>query len=296
MNDERGSLFQSVDHGGGARDASPFPRCVHGPDKPGAGGLPVKFGHGLNPTPFGIAPWGVVGFGTDDGPDACDALSSFVRRGGSQWSTETCVWWAIAGALWGTLGLHGLPPLWISVLAGYWLTRRRTARGGAIADLGCRPTDAAEVVREAGVVPVDAWPFTVANVDAEPDFGALIAAPDHEWFALRRVVAEGDARNRNIRRALSAPGCEARFVLHGQALDAEAQRWTPERGPYARNGRPVVGRHMELCASYGPDGLDHVSSWGMADRRDAWEQVASGDTSDVWIVEMNADLARAVAR
>jgi hypothetical protein len=184
--------------------------------------------------------------------------------------------------------------VWISVLAGYWLTRRRTAAGGVVLDLGCRPTDAAEVVREPGVIPAEAWPFVSSKVNAEPDFGALIIAPDRAWFSLRRIVTGGEARNRDIRLALSAPGTSARFILHGQALDMEAQRWTPDRGPYSRDGRPIVGRHIELCPSYGPDGLDHVSSWGMADRRDTWGQVASDDTSDVWAVEINVTLALAM--
>lgn len=245
-------------------------------------------GYGLLPTPRDVIPWGEFGAAADVSvPDECLRLSEFVRRGGNQSITSSCVWWAIAGAIFATMGMRGWSPFWPSVLAGYWATRRSSAYGGDIADTGCRTVTAADVVRAMGLVPDASWPFVVSRVDDEPDFGALILAPDHEWFALRRITALGGDRSQAVRVALSAPGAEARYIVRGQALDHEAQLWTPDRGPYSRGGRPIVGRHAELLAGYTREGVVAVSSWGRDDRIDSWDQLESDDTTDVWAVEFD---------
>lgn len=234
---------------------------------------------GLVPTPAGVAPWGTFGASTD-GPAACDRLSPLALRGLRQ-RGESCVWHAVAGALWVTCQVVGLPPVLLDPYVGYYATRKRSVRGGAIHDTGCRPTDAAMVLRELGLAPWDRVAPT--DVNAEPAWDRLCLATHSDWFRMSRIVATGEARSLAIRRALSAPGREARPVLVGQAIDDVYTQWRPGMAPWRRTG-DIVGRHMELAASYDQRGVYLVGSWGDDfDRLVSWEQLEGGDATDLWI-------------
>ncbi len=250
---------------------------------------------GLIPSSPSLAPWGVCG-AVDDSPDECLALSSLVRRGGNQGPSQTCVWWGLAGAVYGTLQLLGLGALWPSVRAGYYLTQMRTHAGDRkrLVDIGCRPTDAVGVLREVGIVQDSAWPWQAIGVLDEPDLGALITAPDRDWIKAVRLDAYGDSLRRQMKHPLSRPGRDARLVVQGMAVDRAALTWNSQTmGPYVRTG-PVAGYHMELIPYYLPEGVGKVSSWGLPDRVDTWEQATGSDVTETWIVDIDEARARAM--
>jgi len=238
---------------------------------------------GLTPTPPGVHPWGVFGGTTTDGTDADKGLDDLVKRGGNQNPTNTCVWWAIVQALYVRLGAMGLPQKWASILAGYYATRMRSHNGDKtkIHDLvGCRPPDAAMVVREVGLVPDAMWPFVPSQVDAEPPWDVIVAGDD-DWFCLRRIIVPDGDRGKAVRHIihdLRTP------VLIGQEVNQEYIDWEPGDMPWTLPlGGPVKGRHMELIATYNRVGPKTVSSWGdWYDRQMAWKQVESDSVSDLW--------------
>lgn len=258
----------------------------------------TNLGFGHIEVPAGNAPWGTYGASGTNLPDMDLHLSPYVKRGGSQGSTQTCVHWGWAGGIWATLGLFGLPQVWPSVRSGYWLTLMKTHRGdkSKLADLGCRPDHAAEMYNEAGFVPESSWPWSVypGEVLDEPTFGGLIKAPRNAWVRPRRIVESNpEELIRAIKSAFCAPGTAARFLLSGQALDRAAQTWTPDMGPYTRRG-PIAGRHLELSFGFVPEGPVKVSSWSKPDRVDSWEQACSADATDWWVVDLDEALLRAM--
>jgi len=248
--------------------------------------------NGLVPTPRGEAPYGVATYRASDVPTECSELSGFVRRGGDQSITETCVAWAYMGAIWTLLGILGLPRVWGSVLALYYLTLARTHEGdkSKIVDLGCRMPDAAAVLREAGFA-IDAdWPFRVSKVCQEPPWKALAQGLRNDWLRPRRVIAYGGELEAIIKATLSAPGRAARPVIRGIRVDQPYLDWMPGDAPWKLNEDDVKGRHAELCATYGVDWLGKVSSWcDPFDRHESWRNVREDHDSETWIVDCDVE-------
>ena len=65
-------------------------------------------------------------------------LMKYGRFDLDQRSSQSCVWYSMAQRLWCDMQVHGgRAPILLSPMAGYWATRRKTAGGGPIFDLGC---------------------------------------------------------------------------------------------------------------------------------------------------------------
>lgn len=245
-----------------------------------------KVGLGLIPTPPDIRPFGVFGGATEDGPDADLHLDKLIRRGGNQNPTNTCVWWAIAQALWIILGYEGLPKRWLSILGGYYYTRMRTHQDrDKVVDVGCRPTDAAMVVRELGLIPEHLWPFISIMVDDEPTYDVSVTA-DPDWFFLKRIIVPEGDRGKAIRHIIHDLH---RPVLIGQQVTSDYVSWHPGCPPWTFSlGGDAVGRHMEAIATYNRLGPLTISSWGnLYERQMAWKQVESDTVSDLWYAEVD---------
>lgn len=251
---------------------------------------PDAVGFGLVPTPIEVHPHGVFG-GASDGPDADDHLDNCVLRGGNQNPTNTCVWWAIRGALYTTLCVEHIPPRLLSVLGGYWATRMRTHQGdrSKIVDFGCRPPDAAQVLNEVGWIPEHHWPFIPAMVDDEPKWKPLVKAKK-KWFYLRRIIVPHGQRGKAIRHVVHNLH---RPVLIGQEVDQSYIDWRPGDPPWRMPDVIPKGRHMEMIATYDTAGADAVSSWGdMFDRKIAWSHIETDHVSDLWYPQINVRIAR----
>ena len=235
---------------------------------------------GLVPTPMNVAPWGVVGVSRSDGPASFMDMSPLARRGGDQQWTQSCVGWGIAGAIHVLCKHRGLD-FFPSPLGVYYPARKRTARGGGIVDVGCRPDDACQVVRELGLIPEARWPFDASKVDDEPPWDALDSALDWTQFRMRRIASAGEQRCQDVRRTLAAwtP------IVRGTVVDERYLQWKLEDGPWSRTGA-AEGRHMELVIGYQPEGPVAVSSWGDGDRIESWEHLMSDDVSDLWAAEL----------
>lgn len=247
--------------------------------------------NGLKPTPRGEAPYGVATYQAGDVPQECSELSGFARRGGDQLSTETCVAWSYAGAIWMLLGILGLPRVWASVLGMYYLTLAKTHDGdkSKIVDLGCRMPDAAAVLREAGFALDADWPFRVSKVCVEPPWKALTEGLRNDWLRPRRVLAYGAELEAIIKASLSAPGKAARPVIRGIRVDQPYLDWMPGDAPWELNST-AKGRHAELCATYDVESLGKVSSWGDTfERHESWRNVREDYDSETWIVDVDVE-------
>jgi len=247
----------------------------------------VKFG--LTPTPAAYAPWGVIGAISDNTPEADLHLQAYTKIGGNQNPTNSCVWWANAGAIHNVLRREGIASFWCSVLGGYYVTRLRSASGDRdrIVDFGCRPPDAAMVLLELGLIPDAKWPFIASQVDKEPDYGALVSSlPD--WIRLKRIIAPEGRYGAAIRHTIHNLD---RPVLIGQEVNQPYVDWEPGDDPWSFTP-PMEGRHMELVDSYNAKGPLTVSSWGDTFRRQlAWKQVESESVSELWYPEIDRDKA-----
>jgi len=248
--------------------------------------------NGLVPTPRGVAPYGVATYRAGSVPTECTELTNFVRRGGDQSITETCVAWAYAGAIWTLLGILGLPRVWASVLGMYYLTLAKTHDGdkSKIVDLGCRMPDMAAMLREAGFA-IDAdWPFRVSKVCVEPPWDVLTKGLRNDWLRPRRVLAYGGELEAIIKATLSAPGRAARPVIRGIRVDQPYLDWMPGDPPWTLDEDGAKGRHAELCATYDAESLGKVSSWNDTyDRRESWRNVREDHDSETWIVDVDVE-------
>jgi hypothetical protein len=244
-----------------------------------------NFGLSKGGTPKGVHPWGTYRPGGTVTDLENTALVGLVKPGVDQGNTNTCVWQAIAQAVWVSLGRMGLSPVWLSTLCGYLLTRRHTARGGAIRDGGCLPSDAAEVLRETGFVMDTDWPFREDLVDEEPPFDCLIRAPDQDWIRLERIDADGDDLIAAIKSAIAS----GTVVIRAMAVDRLAMSWSTTE-PYTRC-LSIEGYHMEAYVGWTRDGFVTPSSWGLPNRVDSWRQVASEDVTEAWRVVIYRDKA-----
>lgn len=247
--------------------------------------------NGFIHTPRGAAPYGVSVGGAADSPAECDNLSGWVRRGGNQQWTETCLAWAYAGAIWATLGLLGLPRNWPSVLRLYYLARLKKVGGdkSLLWDGGSSMLASAEVLRETGWVPEALWQFDPAKVDKEPPWGAIVEGLREDWIAPQRILAYGTELEREIKARLSAPGRDARYIIRGIPVDQQYLDWQPGDPPWVYSGNKL-GRHAELSAHYGVDWLGKVSSWGdLFDRKESWENVRNEYDAETWVVDVNPE-------
>jgi hypothetical protein len=245
-----------------------------------------QYGFGLIPTEPEVHPFGLFGGATTDGPDADRHLETFIRRGGNQNPTSTCVWWAIAQALWIILGYEKLPKQWISILAGYYYTRMRTHKDrNKIVDFGCRPPDAAMLLRELGIVPEHFWPFIAVMVDDEPTYDVAVCS-DPDWFFLKRIIVPEGERGKAIRHIIHDLH---RPVLIGQEVTSDYLSWRPGHPPWTfALGGKAEGRHMECIATYNRLGPLTISSWGdMFERQMAWKTVENDHVSDLWYAEID---------
>jgi hypothetical protein len=237
---------------------------------------------GLIPTPAHVAPWGVFGTSSRiDGPVEYTGMLNMARRGGDQATTQSCVGWGIAGGIHVAAKLIGVD-IFPSPLGIYWSARKKTAGGGDISDLGCRPDDAGFVVQHQGIMDEKDWPFDVSQVNVEPWWDAITSCLDWKKFRLERIVSFGEDRCMEVRRALAAN----KPVVRGTAVDERYETWTLQDGPWTRTG-PAVGRHMELLIAHYQEGPRAVSSWGDGDRIESWEHLQHPDVTDLWVVEVS---------
>lgn len=247
---------------------------------------------GLTPAPRGEAPYGVAVYRAGAfTPDKSVQLGKYVRRGGDQSITESCVAWAYAGAIWTLLGFLGLPPVWASVLHLYYLTRLLTAGGrkNLVWDGGCRMADAAEVLRGTGFAPDKVWPFRTIKVDAEPPWDVLVKGLKNNWIQPKRILATGAELESIIKRHLSATGGMARPVIRGIRVDQQYLDWLPGDPAWKLRGA-VKGRHAELCATYDSEGLGKVASWGdIFDRKESWAQVRDDMDAETWVIDIDLE-------
>lgn len=239
--------------------------------------------------PHDLAPWGTSCTGAAfHSPDSAAPFERHVRRGGNQLTTESCVAWSYAGAVWALLGYLGIPQEWMSVLDLYYRARAITAGGDRtrIWDGGCRPDDAARAARF-GWCPDRFYQFFPSMKDEEPPWDVLVVVSQKDWLQPRRIVATGNDRSNSIRAALGAPYPHARPVLRGQSVDQPYLDWVPGTRPWVLSSR-IKGNHMEAALSYTPQGLAHVSSWGDSfDRVVSWDQVEAEETASDWIVDID---------
>jgi len=228
-----------------------------------------------------------------DGPLSCATLDPFVRRGGNQMHTNSCVHWGFAGAVWALCGVLGVRRMWPSVMGGYYSARARAQGGkGPFTDRGCTVPDSAAVYQELGWIPDDLWPFAPRVINYRPPLDALLRCRSRAWLRPFRVIATGIYRAKAIRRALSAQ--RPLPVLRATRVDDMYLAWRPGDLPWVFQG-PLVGMHLELVPSYDETGIMRVSSWGDHDRIESWESIERDPHAETWIVDADVDALRQFA-
>lgn len=241
-----------------------------------------KFGTGLLPDPRGYLGDGKVkSIGTGDGPESFFGLGRYQRYDLNQSASNSCVWFYLKQALWTLTGVHALPRILLSELAGYWCTRKRQANGGMIGDLGCRPSVATLVLQQQGFCLQEHWPFRLRAIDKEPPFQAFIEMSKRKWFYDRRVGETGQDRCRAIRHL----GPKYIPLGIGLTIDEPFVNWKPGDGAWRRKARPV-GRHMVTYHAHEPAGVWIVGSYGKENGKNntvlvSWDVIASDETYPV---------------
>lgn len=239
------------------------------------------FGTGLQDDPDGYVGDGAVGATAVDGPDSFFGLKAYQRYDLNQSNTNSCVWQYLRQALWTLTGVHKLPRIDLSALAGYWSTRRKQTSGGAIFDLGCKPSVASQIIQTQGFCLDEHWPFVVSNVDEEPPFQAFIEMTKRKWFFDRRVLYTDE----NLCRTIRYLGSQFVPLGIGLTLDDTFARWQPGDGPWKRTGR-AVGRHMVTYHGHEPAGCWIVGSYGINNAKGntvlvSWDTIRSAETYPV---------------
>jgi len=240
------------------------------------------FGTGLIADPADYAGDGEIGVGsTEDGPESFFDLAPYQRYDLNQSNTNSCVWFYLAQALWTLTGVLGLKQLLLSPLAGYYPTRKRKAGGGPIADLGCDPMMATNVLQEVGWCPWDEWEFRPSRVDKEPPFQAFIEMTKRKWFYDERILQDDEARCRAIRKY----GAMYNPMGIGLTLDGMFEHWKPAMGPWKRTGS-AVGRHMVTYHGHEKAGVWVVGSYGFENAKGntvlvSWDTIRSYETYPV---------------
>ena len=171
--------------------------------------------------------------------------------------TNSCVWQAMLQQHWIAQGVQGTSPRKkLSVLYGYWNTRKRT--GFEKADRGCLPREAWKAAAAMGFPEEKMWPFDPGNVNAKPDFDAIAAAIDQRWVKGYYNIYGMQGRKLEVMQAIS----QGHPVVLGTVIDSAFDKF--RGGVHDTLGIPTgfIGRHMMCAVAYDEEGLWVVNSWG----------------------------------
>ena len=173
----------------------------------------------------------------------------------NQGGTSTCVWQAIAQAVWVYLSARGKQASWLSVMFGYWNTLK--LQGHGMSDDGCVPRVALQVLTDAGFCSESEWPFDESKVLAQPPPDAYTAAYDQRVITkFHRLFSQGEQLKLDIKTAIN----QKRPVIYGSPVDQAYESYT--HGIIQVPKSPFLGSHMRCLVGYTKDFAIESNSWG----------------------------------
>lgn len=221
-------------------------------------------------------------------------LLQYIDRINDQGGTNSCVWQAIQQQHYIAQGVNGVSSRkYLSVLYGYWQTRKR---GGTEAfDLGCMPRLAWQAAATMGFCVEKLWPFNMAGVNRPPSFDATAGAIDQKWIEGYYNIWGLSGRAEEVRAAIS----QGHPVIFGTIVDDAFKAYRGIKNPQPlKPPTGFSGRHMMCAPAYDQHGLWVVNSWnkswGAPDPsgfhpggffRMSWEWVNWHQATDWWAVK-----------
>lgn len=221
-------------------------------------------------------------------------LTDHFRYDLDQWPNNTCVWFALANAVWAAQSLAGIPKedrILISPPFGYYYTLRRMhGQQAKLVDKGVKPSQAVAVLNELGACEWKDWPHDPTKPEkclTEPLGNYAIRATDNDgdWIKLVRLDGWGDERITQFKQSYSMP--IPRPVFAGLSLD-EAYTDLTDGIWWGRTGE-LIGRHMVTFNGYDEAGPYPVTSWGPdwamgGIGHMSWDALISAETTDLYSV------------
>ncbi len=211
-------------------------------------------------------------------------LLKFGRFDLHQKTSQSCVLYSAAQRLWIDMQVHGgRSPILASPMAWYWSTRRKTSGGGPVMDLGCRPGDFMDVLKEVGWAPWKAWEgvdaqgrenvetWSLALVNKQPDLDIFQKMADRKWVRDIRIGSEGNARVLDMQVLIAR---EKKAIGAGLVIDETYETWKASDGPWRRT-RPAVGRHMVTPVAFEAGLFYCIGSYGAGNAEGNVVQVAA---------------------
>lgn len=214
--------------------------------------------------------------------------------------TNSCVWQAMQQQHWIAQGVQGTTPRRkLSVLFGYWMTRKRT--GTEKNDMGCLPSQAWKAAKAMGFPAEKMWPFDPGHVNAKPDFDAIAGAIDQKWLKGYYNIYGMQGRKLEVMQAIS----QGHPVILGTIIDGAFDKYRSSSTTDVI-GVPTgfIGRHMMCAVAYDETGLWVVNSWdedwGCPDPtgkfnggffRMSWEWLSWFQVTDLWAVTYAKEFA-----
>lgn len=208
-------------------------------------------------------------------PEEHDGIQRWCPPVGDQGSTNACVAFAFAAAIYARAGVEGRPQVLASRMALWYFAR---ARGGTVhANAGVAPTDMFLAASEIGVPPEWVWSLT-RPFDKAPDQEAMRIAADQHEVECGRVLGEGTERKRDIQVAVCA-----RYPL--PITIASDEGYAFQRTGVWKPGGSFLGYHEVLGVRYTRAGLVTLGSYGV-------HHGQAGYTLIPWDVVMDEHLVR----
>ncbi len=265
----------------------------------------MERGLGYIPSPIDDRDFKIVGDATSlfgyslpAAPDEDLELCRLVDRVNNQISTQTCVLQALQQGHYVSLGHHGKPLEYMSVLAGYWDARKRG--GTEKYDMGCYPRLAWQAMSGTGFCKEKFWPFDPAKVNRPPSFDVRAAAIDQKWIDGYYQLWGLTDRVEELKATIS----QGNPVTVGTIVDDAFKKYRSDGAEPLEHPTQFGGRHMMLALGYDMYGLWVLNSWGekwgAPDPfgrfkggwfRMGWQWVRWPQTTDLWAVTVPKEFA-----
>ena len=243
-----------------------------------------KFGRGCILDPKSYKPDGFCGKGIGVSDASNYDLLRYARFDLNQKSAQGCVTYSAAQRLWIDMQVHGgRSPILASPMAWYWSTRRKTSGGGPVMDLGCRPGDFMDVLKEVGWAKwkdwegvdndgkekVETWDLDLVN--KQPDLHIFQKMYDEKWVRDIRIGSQGNARVLDMQVLIAR---EKKAIGAGLVIDETYATWNASKGPWRRT-RPAIGRHMVTPVAFEAGLFYCIGSYGVGNAEGNVVQVAA---------------------
>lgn len=203
----------------------------------------------------------------------------------------SCVGQSIASAAFLAAAIAGTPIARPSALFPYSIARLLDAPQQPLVDIGCRPRTAMLGSRERGLIALERWPETPANLNAVPPLDAFQEGECATLQAFYRIDDGGDVVA-GLRHALARGYCP----IFGMSVDTAYQDIGTRI--YIEPSGAVLGNHAQVVVGYHEptNAFRVLNSWGpdFGDVGLAWLAASfmATRTFDRWAIQVAPEAVR----